>query len=73
MFNTCRWYFRYGNEGDPMDCTFKEFDAMDKAIKYARRYATGIRFAGVEIEDNNGNLLFEIDNNFEETDYREAV
>ena len=73
MFNTCRWYFRYGNEDDPMDCTFKEYDTVEKAIKYARRYATGIRFARVEIKDDNGKLLFEIDGNFEETDYREAI
>lgn len=73
MFNTCRYYFPHGIEGESMDCTFLEFDTIEKAIRYARRYATGLRFAAVTIEDDNGNLLFEIDSNFEETDYREVV
>lgn len=32
-------------------CKFKEFDSLDDAIKYAKRYAKGEKFAGVQIDD----------------------
>lgn len=57
---TCRRWYKYGNEGDEIEVTIKEFGSIDKAINYAHRYAKGIRFCGVEIQDENGNTVYEI-------------
>lgn len=70
MFSTIRHFYPHGIEGESMDCTFKEFDTIEKAINYAHRYAKGVRFAGVQIEDENGKLLYEITSNSEIYDYR---
>ena len=70
MYRTIRYWFKYGNEGDEIECTFLEHKTFEKALKYAERYATGIRFAGVEIEDEEGNTLYEITSSQEITDYR---
>lgn len=60
MYTACRHFYPHGIEGEEMDCTLKEFDNIDKAVAYAHRYAKGIRFAGVEIEDENGKTVYEI-------------
>lgn len=60
MYTTNRYYYRYGNEDDYVDITTKEFDTLDKAIKYADRYATGIRFVSVEVLDEDDNVVYEI-------------
>lgn len=60
MYTTIRYYYPHGIEGESMDCTFKEFSSLVEAIAYAHRYAKGIRFAGVEIEDEFGNRIYEI-------------
>lgn len=54
-----RWY-KYGNEGDEVEVTFKEFGDINKAINYAHRYTKGIRFCGIDIQDENGNTIYEI-------------
>lgn len=63
MYTTNCYYYRYGKE-DYVDTNTKEFDTLDKAmkyaIKYAKRYATGIRFISVEVLDNKGNVVYEI-------------
>ena len=43
-----------------MECTVKEWNSLEKAIAYCHRYSKGIRFAGVEIEDENGNQIYEL-------------
>ena len=60
LYTTKRYTFRYGNESDPMECTIKNHATLSSALKYAKRYAKGIKFAGVTVEDENGKTLYEI-------------
>ena len=66
MYTTIRYYYPHGIEGESMEVTLKEFTSFDKAIAYARRYAKGNRFAGVQVEDTTGNCIYEITSDFEE-------
>ena len=68
---TTRYFYPHGIEGETTETTLKEWDNLDSAIKYARRYAKGNRFAGVEIEVNR-KVVFEITSDFEEIDHRET-
>lgn len=70
MFTATRFFYPHGIEGESMDNTVKEFDDIEKAIKYAHRYAKGIRFAGVQIESEDGTLLYEITSASDVFDYR---
>lgn len=70
MYTTRRYFFKYGNEGDEIEITIKEHQTFEKALRYAERYSVGIRFAGVQIEDEKGKLLYEITSNQEVIDYR---
>jgi len=70
MFTTTRHFYSKDIEGETMGCTFKEFININKAIAYAHKYAKGLRFAGVQIEDENGKLLYEITSDFETIDHR---
>ena len=65
MFSTIRYFYPHGIEGEAMQCTFKDFEDVNKAIKYCNRYAKGLRFAGVRIEDEKGNTVYEITSDFE--------
>lgn len=69
MFTAIRHYYK-NNVCGGMDCTIKEFDTMEQALKYAHRYAKGLRFAGIQVEDENGKLLYEITSDFNVYDYR---
>ena len=60
MYTTARSYYRYGNEEDMIDCTFLEWETLEKAIKYCERYSVGIRFAGVTVRDEEGNVVYEL-------------
>lgn len=60
MYTTNRCYYRYGNEDGYVDINTKEFDTLDKAIKYAERYATGTRFVSVAVLDSDDNVVYEI-------------
>ncbi len=66
MFTTIRYFYPNGIEGEAMDTTIKEHSSIDKAIKYCRRYAKGLRFAGVQVEDEEGNVIYEITSDMEE-------
>lgn len=70
MYSTIRFFYPHGIEGEAMDNTTKEFDNIDKAIKYCHRYNKGLRFAGVQIESENGTLLYEITSDNDMYDYR---
>lgn len=70
MFTTVRFFYIHGCEYDPMDCTIKEWSSLEKAIAYAHRYATGIRFAGVTVEDEDGKTVYEITSDQEVIDSR---
>ena len=70
MITATRHFYPRGIEGESMDCTLKEFGNVDNAIKYAHRYAKGLRFAGVQIEDENGKTVYEITSDFEVIDHR---
>lgn len=72
-FHTTRWYYPHGVEGEDMEITNKEFDDIEKAIKYAHRYNKGTRFAGIEIEDEEGNMVYEITSNGDIFDHRNKV
>jgi septation ring formation regulator EzrA len=71
MYITTRFYYPHGIEGEEMKTTVKEFDTIEKAIKYAHRYNSGVRFAGIQIEDENGKLVYEITSGNDTYDYRE--
>lgn len=74
MYITSRHWFKYGRETDEMECTTLYHETLDKAINYAHRYAKGVRFASVTVEDEKGNILYEICNcGAEVFDYREEV
>ncbi len=70
MYIATRYFYPNGIEGESMDNTIKEFNDIEKAIKYAHRYANGTRFAGVQIESENGILLYEITSDNETCDLR---
>ncbi|MBU3173382.1 hypothetical protein [Clostridium estertheticum] len=72
MYTTCRQFYPNGIEGESMECTWKEFSNIEKAIKYCYRYSKGIRFARVTIEDETGNELYELLADGQVTDYREV-
>lgn len=69
-YTTYRYWFKYGNEDDPIECTTKEWDNLDKAITYAHRYATGVKFDSVEIEDENGKVIYRITSDSLVEDFR---
>ena len=76
-YMTSRYFYPHGIEGEAMDVTYKEFDTIEKAIKYAHRYNKGMRFAGVQIEEITtdgklGNMVYEITSDNETIDYREG-
>ena len=74
MYMTSRYWFKYGNEDDELECTTLFHETLDKAINYAHRYARGTKFASVTVEDEEGNILYEIcDCGAEVFDYREEV
>lgn len=60
MYRTIRYYYPHGDEFEAMECTVKEWDDLTKAVAYCHRYAKGVRFASVEIEDEQGKQLYEI-------------
>ena len=60
MYTTYRSFYKYGREGDEVELTIKEFDTIEKAINYAHRYAKGIRFVNVQIENEDGKVVYEI-------------
>jgi len=70
MFTTTRYFYPHGIEGEAMSTTTKNFNDLDKAIKHAKRYATGLRFAGVQVEDEKGNIIYEITSDMEAIDNR---
>ncbi len=70
MFTTIRYFYPHGIEGEPMKITIKEFDDIERAIKYAHRYAKGLNFAGVQIESKNSEVLYEITSDYEIFDNR---
>lgn len=72
MYTTYRSFFRYGNESDYVDITVKEFPTIEKAISYAHRYAKGIRFCSVEVEDENGEVVYELMADGTVCDYRNS-
>jgi hypothetical protein len=72
MYITTRFFYPHGIEGEEMQTTVKEFETIEKAIKYAHRYNTGVRFAGIQIESEDGKLLYEITSGNDTYDYREA-
>lgn len=59
MFTVCRYWLKYGNEEDPTEVTIKEFETLEKAIAYGRRYAKGIRFLSFTITDEAGKEIYE--------------
>ena len=71
-FYTDRYWFKYGNEWDEVECTTKVWDSFEKAQAYAYRYAKGVKFYYVQILDENCNLLWSYNYMSEEEDFRES-
>lgn len=72
MYITYRNWLKNGNENDEIVCTRLEHETLEKAISYAHRYAKGIKFVSVTVEDDAGNVLYEIcDYGAEVFDYRD--
>ena len=69
-YQTVRYFFPHGIEGESMDCTYKTWDSLEKAIAYCHRYAKGIRFANVELRNEDNYLMYEILSDGTVTDYR---
>lgn len=72
-YTTIRYFFPHGIEGEAMDCTFKEWKDLDKAIAYCHRYSKGRRFASVEVEDEKGNVIYELNADGKVADNREQT
>lgn len=71
-YTTVREFYKYSYEHGETDMTFKEWDSLDKAIAYAHRYAKGWKFIAVTVEDEDGNIVYEILNSGADTfDYRD--
>ena len=60
MYTTSRWFYPRGIEGEPMDCTYLHHPTEEAAIRYAHRYAKGLRFCRVIVQDDTGEILYEI-------------
>ena len=74
MYQVIRFFFRYGHEWDPIDCTFShEFDSFDKALKHGERYAHGLRFESFQITDATGKVIYEMNDEGLITDRREGA
>lgn len=74
MYITYRNWLKNGNEFDETVCTRLEHETLDKAISYAHRYARGTKFISVTVEDDAGNVLYEIcDYGAKVFDYRDEV
>lgn len=72
MYTATRFYYPHGIEGESMNTTEKEYSTVEKAIAYAQRYSKGRRFAGVEVEDEEGNEIYEITSDSEVIDHRKS-
>lgn len=71
MFVVIIHYYKFDLYGGmSMDCIINEFGTMEQALNYAYRYAKGLRFAGLQVEDESGKLLYEITSDFNVYDYR---
>lgn len=72
-FYTDRYWFKYGNENDEVECTTKIWDSFEKAQAYAYRYAKGVKFYYVQILDEDCNVLWSYNYMSEEEDFREEI
>lgn len=59
MYTTYRQWYKYGREEDEIEVTVKEFDTLEKAIKYAHRYSGG-RFVNCTIENEKFETVYEL-------------
>lgn len=59
-YTTTRFFFPHGIEGESMDCTYKEWNSLEKAMAYCHRYTKGTRFASAEIRDDEDNRVYEL-------------
>lgn len=72
-FYTDRYWFKYGNEDDKVECTTKSWNTFEEAQAYAFRYAKGIKFYYVEILDENCNVLWRYNNDGLIEDFRDEL
>lgn len=69
MFTTTRYFFPNGIEGEEMKTTVLSHETYDSALSYCHRYSSGIRFAGVTIENETGTCIYELLDSGEEIVY----
>lgn len=72
-FYTDRYWFKYGNEDDKVECTTKSWNTFEEAQAYSLRYAKGIKFYYVEILDENCNVLWRYNNDGLIEDFRDEL
>lgn len=74
MFYVIRYYFRYGHEWDPLDCTrSRNFPTFEKALAHGMRYAHGLRFESFSICDaETGAEIYSVNDEGVVTDRRAA-
>lgn len=53
-------FYPTGDEWEETDMEWKEFDSLDVAIEYAHELLDneGVNFAGVDVEDENGEIIY---------------
>ena len=59
MYTTYRYWLKYGNEDDEVIVMAKEWDSLAAALKYLRRYQSGIRYVSCEIKNEQGITVYE--------------
>ena len=60
MFHLYLHTYPNGIDGEEMECEFLEFATEEEAIIYADGHTSGLEFAGTQLEDEEGNLIYEI-------------
>ena len=73
MYMSIRYFYPHGDEFEEMKSTVKEWKSLEKAKAYCERYTGGWRFAGASIEDEKGNIVYEISDCGDIAEYPEAI
>lgn len=59
MYTTYRFWLKYGNEDDEVMVTIKEWGSITAALKYLRRYQTGLRYVSCEIRNEQDAMVYD--------------
>lgn len=70
MYTVILFTYPNGEEGEEMETEYVECEDIKSAIEYAHEHNEGLTFAGTQIENENGDLVYEITADGEPIDYR---